>query len=51
MNRAHRVVLFGSYARGVPTDDSNVDLLVVAEASLPSRKQHAAVRGLLADFA
>ncbi len=27
--RADRVVLFGSYARGVPTDDSDVDLLVV----------------------
>jgi len=27
--RADRVVLFGSYARGVPTDDSDVDLVVV----------------------
>lgn len=25
----HRVVLFGSYARGTPTDDSDVDLLIV----------------------
>ena len=26
---AHRVVLFGSYARGLPTEDSDVDLLVI----------------------
>jgi predicted nucleotidyltransferase len=26
---AHKVVLFGSYASGVATDDSDVDLLVV----------------------
>ncbi len=36
---AQRVVLFGSYARGVPTGDSDVDLLVVAETSLPPRKR------------
>ncbi len=46
---AQRVVLFGSYARGVPTDDSDVDLLVVAETSLPPRKRYGAVRRLLAD--
>lgn len=27
---AERVILFGSYARGVVTDDSDVDLLVIA---------------------
>ena len=47
---ADRVVLFGSYARGVATDDSDVDLLVVAETSLPPRKRYAAVRRLLADY-
>ncbi len=26
---AERVVLFGSFARGVPTDDSDVDLLII----------------------
>ncbi len=26
---AHRVVLFGSYARGVPSGDSDVDLLII----------------------
>ena len=46
---AHRVVLFGSYAGGTPTDDSDVDLLVVAETDLPPRKRYGAVRRLVAD--
>lgn len=47
---ARRVVLFGSYAQGVATDDSDVDLLVVAETSLPPRKRYQAVRRLLVDY-
>lgn len=47
--RAHRVVLFGSYAGGTPTGDSDVDLLVVAETVLPPRKRYGAVRRLVAD--
>ena len=47
---AKRVVLFGSYARGVPTDDSDVDLLVVAETSLPPRRRYGAVRRFVGDF-
>lgn len=27
---AHRVILFGSYARGEETGDSDVDLLIIA---------------------
>lgn len=47
---ADRVVLFGSYAQGTATDDSDVDLLVVAETSLPPRKRYPAVRHLVADY-
>ena len=47
---AHRVVLFGSYARGAPTDDSDVDLLVVADTLLTPRQRYGAVRRLLADY-
>lgn len=47
---AVRVVLFGSFAHGIATDDSDVDLLVVAETSLPPRKRYGAVRRLVADF-
>ncbi len=46
---AERVVLFGSHAHGTPRDDSDVDLLVVAQTSLPSHKRYTAVRRLVAD--
>ena len=44
-----QIVLFGSYARGDATVDSDVDLLVVAETSLPPAERYGAVRRLLAD--
>ena len=47
---AERVILFGSYARGAVTEDSDVDLLVVAETTLPPHKRYGAVRRLVADF-
>jgi len=46
---AERIILFGSYADGSPTDDSDIDLLIVAETSLPPNERYAAVRRLLAD--
>jgi len=46
---AERVILFGSYAQGSATEDSDVDLLVVAETSLPPGRRYAAVRRLLSD--
>lgn len=48
---AERVILFGSYAQGTVTEDSDVDLLVVAETALPERKRYNAVRRLVADAA
>ena len=33
--RPQRVVLFGSYARGRPTEDSDVDLLVIMDHDKP----------------
>ncbi|HEW79385.1 MAG TPA: nucleotidyltransferase domain-containing protein [Phycisphaerales bacterium] len=47
---AEKVILFGSYAQGIPTKDSDVDLLVVAKTSLPPRERYAVVRRLVADF-
>lgn len=41
---AHRVVLFGSYARGVATADSDVDLLVVLPFEGRSVNQSVAMR-------
>ncbi|MHB9069264.1 MAG: nucleotidyltransferase domain-containing protein [Sedimentisphaerales bacterium] len=36
---AKSVILFGSYARGQATEHSDVDILVVAESSLPKHKR------------
>ena len=47
---AERVVLFGSYAQGEASEDSDIDLLVVAKTSLPPNQRYAAVRRLLADY-
>ena len=45
-----RIILFGSYARGNATDDSDIDLLVVADTALPPRQRYGAVRRLVADY-
>lgn len=45
-----KIILFGSHARGDAREDSDVDLLVVAETDLPLRDRFPAVRRLLADF-
>lgn len=46
---AEWVILFGSYARGTVTEDSDVDLLVVAETNLPPRQRYTAIRRLVAN--
>jgi predicted nucleotidyltransferase len=38
-SNAERVILFGSYANGRATKDSDVDLMVVAESDLPKHKR------------
>lgn len=40
---AERVILFGSYAKGTVTEDSDVDLLVVADTVLAPREHYTAV--------
>ena len=40
-------VLFGSYAYGNPTPDSDVDLLVIMETDLPSSQRYVAVSRLI----
>ena len=46
---AEKVILFGSYARGTASAESDVDLLVVAQTSLPPQERYGAVRRLVAD--
>ena len=45
--RPEKIVLFGSYAYGTPTPDSDVDLLVVMETVSPPRERYLAVSRLL----
>ncbi len=45
-----KIILFGSYAHGEATEESDVDLLVVAQTDLPPRDRFPAVSRLLADF-
>ena len=48
--RAEKVILFGSYAQGTATKDSDIDLLVVARTNLPHSARYGAVRRLLGDY-
>ena len=42
-----KIILFGSYAYGTPTSDSDVDLLVIMETSAPHVERYLAVCRLL----
>ncbi len=48
--KPQKVILFGSYARGDATEESDVDLLVVAATDLPARERFPAIRSALGDF-
>lgn len=45
-----KIILFGSYAYGNPTTDSDVDLVVVTETPLPKRKTSVAIWNLLGNI-
>jgi predicted nucleotidyltransferase len=45
--RPKRIILFGSYAYGKPTPDSDVDLLVILETDASTTERYLAVSGLL----
>jgi predicted nucleotidyltransferase len=37
--RPEKIILFGSYARGTATQDSDVDMLVISRSALPRRER------------
>jgi len=39
-----KIILFGSYAKGDPTPDSDLDLLVITATDLPHRKRAVALQ-------
>lgn len=41
-----QIILFGSYASGTPTPDSDLDFLVVMESDQPSRKRSIPIRSM-----
>lgn len=43
----HKIILFGSYAYGAPTPDSDVDLLVIMETEASQTERFVAVSNLL----
>lgn len=45
-----RVILFGSYAYGQPTKNSDVDLLVIKDDELPKIKRNRVARSYLKDL-
>jgi len=45
--RPEKIILFGSYAHGAPTPDSDVDLLVVMKTNAPTKERYWAVSRLL----
>ena len=44
------IILFGSYAWGEPTEDSDLDVLVVKDSNLPSRKMEVEAQKILLDI-
>jgi len=45
-----KIILFGSYANGTPTEESDLDLLIIKDSDFPSRLQNRKVRRILSDL-
>lgn len=45
-----KIILFGSYAKGEPTEESDLDLLIIKDNGLPSYLQNRKARKLLSDL-
>lgn len=44
-----KIFLFGSYAKGTPSEDSDIDLLIIKETSEPRYKRSVEIQKLLKD--
>jgi len=48
--KPEKIILFGSYANGTPTEESDLDLLIIKDSHFPSRLQNRKVRKILSDL-
>jgi len=48
--KPQKIILFGSYANGTPTEESDLDLLIIKDSHIPSRLQNRKVRKILSDL-
>ncbi len=48
--KVEKIILFGSYADGSATKNSDIDLLVVADIDAPKSERYGIVRKTLGDF-
>ena len=48
--KPEKIILFGSYAYGKPTKDSDMDLLVIKDDELPKIKRNRIARSYLKEF-
>lgn len=48
--KPQKIILFGSYANGTPTDESDLDLMIIKDSDLASRQQNRTVRKILSDL-
>ena len=48
--KPQKIILFGSYANGTPTEESDLDLLIIKDSDIPSRLQNRKVRKMLSDL-
>ena len=45
-----KIILFGSYATGTPTEDSDLDLLIIQKTDLPRGQRRGEIRKRLRDI-
>lgn len=48
--KPQKIILFGSYASGTPTEESDLDLLIIKDSDSPSRQQNRKVRQIISDL-
>lgn len=47
--KPEKIILFGSYANGAPTDDSDLDLLIIKQTTTPFHKRPREIRKYLSN--